>query len=214
MDLGELREQYTGRGLDRGDLAADPFDQFETWFEEVRASGYWEPNAMVVSTVDEDGWPEGRNVLLKQFDQRGFVFYTNYRSAKGRAIDHVGRAGLTFSWIELRRQVRVVGEAQRLDDDVSAAYFASRPRGSQLGAWSSDQSAPVTDRATLDEQFAAVEARYEGVEVPRPPHWGGICVQPLSIEFWQGRHNRMHDRFVYRRADSASSQWSIERLAP
>ena len=214
MDLSDLREQYTGAGLDRAELADDPIAQFERWFAEVRDSGYWEPNAMVVNTVDAEGWPEGRNVLLKQVDRRGFVFYTNYESAKGRAVDHAGRAGLTFSWIELRRQVRVRGVAERLTDEESEIYFASRPRGSQLGAWSSDQSQPVPDRESLDRRYDEISQRFAGGDVPRPPHWGGIRVQPLAVEFWQGRHNRMHDRFRFERPSVESGSWTVDRLSP
>jgi pyridoxamine 5'-phosphate oxidase len=214
MDLGELREQYTGLGLARGDLADDPIDQFRVWFTEVRESGYWEPNAVIVNTVDADGWPEGRNVLLKHFDNDGFVFYTNYNSAKGQAIDATGRAGMTFNWIQLRRQVQITGLAARVSEEQSDRYFATRPRGSQLGSWSSDQSTEVADREVLDTRYREIEERFAGQDVPRPPHWGGIGVEPLTIEFWQGRHNRMHDRLRYTRPDTTTPNWTIKRLAP
>lgn len=210
-DLAQLRREYEGRGLDITDVDADPLVEFDTWFREVREAGYFEPNAMVLSTVDPDGWPSSRTVLLKGRDERGFVFYTNYQSAKARDLDATGRASLTFVWSEVRRQVRVVGTAERVDPAESDAYFATRPRGSQVGAWASDQSAIVPSRAALDDAYAAIEARYDGQDIPRPPHWGGYLVRPLVMEFWQGRENRLHDRLRYTRDVDG---WRIERLAP
>lgn len=213
MDLGELREQYQGEGIDGTDLADDPIVQFQRWFDEVRSAGYWEPNAMVVSTIDDAGRPTARNVLLKAFDPRGFVFYTNYQSAKGQHLIARPGVALTFSWIELRRQVRIEGLAQKLSAAESDAYFASRPRGSQLGAWASAQSTPVADRAALDDQWAKAERRFADGEVPRPPHWGGFLVRPDAFEFWQGRQNRLHDRFRYTAAVDGEG-WTRQRLAP
>jgi len=210
-DLAQLRREYEGRGLDITDVDADPLVEFDTWFREVREAGYFEPNAMVLSTVDPDGWPSSRTVLLKGRDERGFVFYTNYQSAKARDLDATGRASLTFVWSEVRRQVRVVGTAERVDPAESDAYFGTRPRGSQIGAWASDQSAIVPSRAALDDAYAAIEARYDGQDIPRPPHWGGYLVRPLVMEFWQGRENRLHDRLRYTRDVDG---WRIERLAP
>ncbi len=211
MDLGDRREQYQSEGLDLPDVDPDPIVQFRSWFADVEASGLWEPNAMVVSTVDEEGWPAARIVLLKSLDDRGFVFYTNYESDKGRELAAVPRTSLTFFWIELRRQVRVRGVARRLGDAENDAYFATRPRGSQLGAWASPQSQVVAGRHTLETRYAELDARYRDAEIPRPPHWGGIAVEPERIEFWQGRENRLHDRLRYERA---AGSWTIVRLAP
>lgn len=210
-ELARLRREYEERGLDIADVATDPLVEFDRWFREVSDAGYVEPHTMVLATVDEDGWPSSRTVLLKGYDARGFVFYTNYRSAKARDLDATGRASLTFVWSAVRRQVRVVGTADRVDAAESDAYFASRPRGSQIGAWASDQSAVVADRAELDAAFAEIEARYDGRPIPRPPHWGGYLVRPLVMEFWQGRENRLHDRLRYTRDVDG---WRIERLAP
>ncbi len=211
MDLGDLREQYQSEGLDLPDADPDPIAQFRSWFADVEASGLWEPNAMVVSTVDETGWPAARIVLLKALDDRGFVFYTNYGSDKGRELAAVPRTSLTFFWTELRRQVRVRGVARQLGDAENDAYFAGRPRGSQLGAWASPQSQVVEGRHVLEARFAELDARYRDAEIPRPPHWGGIAVEPQRIEFWQGRENRLHDRLRYERS---AGSWSIVRLAP
>ena len=211
MDLSRLREAYELAGLEEADLADDPVAQFQQWFAEVEAAGYWEPNAMVLSTVTADGSPSARNVLLKRVDERGFVLFTNYTSDKATELEAARRAALTFSWTELRRQVRVVGDAQRLTDEESDHYWATRPRGSQLGAWSSDQSAVVADRATLERMFAEQQERWAGREVKRPDHWGGYRVRPDTVEFWQGRPDRLHDRIRYRREQDG---WVVERLAP
>jgi len=211
MELGDLRQQYQTDGLDRAEVDPDPIVQFGRWFAEVEAAGLWEPNAMVVSTVDATGWPSARIVLLKALDERGFVFFTNYSSDKGRDLDANPRAALTFFWTELRRQVRVRGPAQRITEADSDAYFASRPRGSQLGAWASPQSEVVAGREVLEQRYAELEAEYAASDIPRPEHWGGYAVEPIVVEFWQGRENRLHDRIRYERTDGA---WSIARLAP
>ena len=211
MDLGHYRRVYEGAGLDRTDLHDDPVVQFEYWFAEVAATGIFEPNAMVVATVEPDGTPAARNVLLKSFDHLGFVFYTNTMSAKGRALDATGRAAILSSWIELRRQVQIRGAVVRVAEIEADDYFASRPRGSQIGAWASRQSEVLRDRAELDERFAAEEARWDGQAVDRPPHWSGYRVRPEVVEFWQGRPDRLHDRFRYTLAEGG---WEIERLSP
>ncbi len=215
MDLSGVREAYETGGFDEADLADDPFAQFQRWFGEVEAAGYWEPNAMVLSTVTVDGWPSARNVLLKKVDADGFVLFTNYTSDKAVEMDASGRAALTFSWTELRRQVRVTGTAERLDDAESDAYWTTRPRGSQLGAWASDQSVVVPDRATLEAAYAEAEDRWAGRDVERPGHWGGYRVRPSMVEFWQGRPDRLHDRLRYRHGgDGAGDGWIVERRAP
>jgi pyridoxamine 5'-phosphate oxidase len=211
--LARLRREYEGRGLDVADVDPDPIEQFDRWFAEVRAAGYFEPNAMVLATVDARGAPAARTVLLKGVDGRGFVFFTNYTSAKGRELDASGRAALTFSWSEVRRQVRVVGTVARVDEIESDAYFATRPRGSQIGAWASDQSMVIESRAALDAAYDAIERRYDRREIPRPPHWGGYRVRPEVVELWQGRENRLHDRLRYT-LDGATGSWRIDRMAP
>jgi pyridoxamine 5'-phosphate oxidase len=211
VDLSDRRETYIHDGLDLADLAPDPFTQFEHWFADAEAANLWEPNSMTVATVDDGGFPSVRYVLLKSVDVDGFVFYTNYRSAKGRALDHSGRAALAFGWLELRRQVRVIGTVTKTSREESAAYFAQRPRGSQIAAWASPQSEVVADRAELERRYGDVEARFADGDIPRPEHWGGYRVRPLSVEFWQGRPHRFHDRMRYRRTDVG---WRIERLAP
>ena len=211
MDLSEVREAYETAGFDKADLADDPFTQFQRWFGEVEEAGYREPNAMVLSTVTADGWPSARNVLLKRIDAEGFVFFTNYTSDKAVEMDGSGRAALTFSWTELRRQIRVIGITERLSDDESDGYWISRPRGSQLGAWASDQSAIVPDRETLEHAFAAAEQRWADRPGERPDHWGGYRVRPHAIEFWQGRPDRLHDRLRYQ---LEGCSWVVERRAP
>jgi pyridoxamine 5'-phosphate oxidase len=209
--LEQLRREYEGRGLDVRDVDPDPIEQFREWFSEVRAAGYYEPNAMVLATVDPDGWPSSRTVLLKGFDRRGFSFFTNYTSAKGRELEASRRAALTFSWAEVRRQVRVLGTVTRVDEAESDAYFATRPRGSQLGAWASNQSEVVASRDVLDRRYAELEHHFAGRVIPRPPHWGGYRVRPLVVELWQGRENRLHDRLRYTLEEPG---WRIERVAP
>ncbi len=214
-ELARLRKEYEATGIEPHDLDADPLAAFDAWFAQAQEAGCTEPNAMVLSTVDSDGSPSARNVLLKGLDRSGetagFLFYTNYESGKGSDIDATGLAALTFSWLQLHRQVRVSGRCRRVDESVSDAYFALRPRGSQLGAWASDQSRPVADRQTMEQRFADLEAQWDGKEVTRPPHWGGYRVEPQRVEFWQGRLNRMHDRILYVRSDQ---DWTRTRLNP
>jgi pyridoxamine 5'-phosphate oxidase len=209
-DLAQLRVDYKRAALDERDAAPDPFDQFARWFDEAVAAALPEPNAMTLATVDAAGRPSARIVLLKAVDSRGFVFHTNYDSRKGRELAANPRVALLLFWVELERQVRIEGTAERARADESDEYFAQRPRASQLSAWASPQSAPITDRAWLDTALAGVGARFAG-EVPRPPNWGGVRVVPDRLEFWQGRASRLHDRLVWSRAGGA---WTIERLAP
>jgi pyridoxamine 5'-phosphate oxidase len=200
------------RGLSESDVDASPFRQFARWFEEALQAGIvTEPNAMVLSTLSPTGQPRGRFVLLKGFDESGFVFFTNHGSAKGRDLEANPRAALTFGWIEMERQVCIEGAVTRTDRAAVEAYFQTRPRGSRLGAWASDQSRPVADRELLEQRLAEAEARFAGQDVPAPPEWGGYCLAPVSIEFWQGRTNRLHDRLRYRREGDC---WILERLAP
>ena len=211
MDLAALRTEYGERGIDPETLDADPIAQFRRWLQDAETAELAEPNAMAVSTVGADGAPSSRYVLLRGLDERGFAFYTNHESKKARELAANPRVALLFGWLALQRQVRVTGMAVRFDDREADDYFASRPRGSQIGAWASPQSAPLADRAELERMVADTEQRFAGVPVPRPPFWGGYRVAPLTIEFWQGRRSRLHDRLRYRRVDG---EWRLERLAP
>ncbi len=194
------------------DLEKSPFRQFARWFEDARARQPLQPEAMVVSTSDADGVVSSRVSLLKGFSEHGFVFYTNYNSRKGSQIAENPRVSLCFHWPVLERQVRVEGVAVKTTAEESDAYFASRPRGSQIGAWASNQSSVIPGRGDLDQRFAELEALYRERQIPRPPHWGGYRVIPVEIEFWQGRPDRLHDRFVYRLREP--KDWIIERLSP
>jgi len=211
LDASRLRKEYTRAGLREGDVDPDPIVQFLEWFEKVIEADLHEPNAMILATATGEGRPSARTVLLKGYDERGFVFYTNYEGRKARELEANPLCALLFYWGELERQVRIEGRASRLSAEESDAYFLSRPRGSRLGAWASEQSRPVEDRTVLEERIKALEAEYEGREIPRPPFWGGYRVEPEVIEFWQGRENRLHDRLVYRRDEE---WWKIERLQP
>lgn len=212
MSLADLRKEYSLAGLAEKDLARDPFRQFEKWFQEAEASKLVEPNAMVLSTAARDGRPSGRTVLLKNVDGRGFVFYTNYESRKGRELDGNPRASLVFPWFAFERQVIVEGTVTKVTREESEAYFHSRPLASQLAAWASSQSSILPNRKAIEEAMKDVERKYAGQVVPLPPYWGGFRVVPETVEFWQGRRNRLHDRLRYRRA--ADGSWSVERLAP
>jgi pyridoxamine 5'-phosphate oxidase len=210
-DVASLRQDYTRAGLSESDADADPLRFFHRWFDEALASDVAEPNAMTLATVDGEGQPAARIVLLKGLDERGFVFYTNYESRKGEEMAAHPHAALVFWWQELERQVRIEGTVEKVTAEESDAYFASRPRGSRLGAWVSDQSRPIADRSVLEEKLDEVESRYAEQAVPRPPHWGGYRVVPALLEFWQGRPSRLHDRLEYTRAPGG---WTVRRLAP
>ena len=212
MSLADRRSDYEWGALDRGDLADEPVSQWWTWYEAAAAAGVAEPNAMSVATVAEDGAPDARMVLVRGVDDRGFAFFTNYGSRKGRQLDLNPWASLVFLWKELDRQVCVSGAVERMSAHDSDEYFASRPRDAQLGAWASRQSEPLADRAELDAELAAADARFPG-EVPRPQHWGGFRVRAETIEFWQGRRHRLHDRFLFTRREDGRG-WRLERLAP
>ena len=212
MSLADLRKDYSLAGLTEKDLARDPFRQFGKWFQEVEAAKIPEPNAMILSTASRLGRPTSRVVLLKGVDGRGFVFYTNYESRKGREIELNPQVALLFPWVALERQVMVEGPLAQISREESEAYFHSRPRLSQLAAWASQQSAIISGRAVLEDSMKALEAKYHGQEVPLPPNWGGYRVNPETVEFWQGRRSRLHDRLRYRR--EKSGDWSIERLSP
>ncbi len=208
------RVQYETAGLDVGDVAADPVEQFLRWHGEAFAAGVAEPNAMVLATVDASGVPSARAVLVRDVDTRGFTFFTNYDSPKSRDLSGNPNVTAVFAWLDLHRQVRLRGAAERVSDAESDAYFATRPRGSQIGAWASPQSAVLSGRAELDARVARVEAEFGPDQpVPRPPNWGGWRLVPSEFEFWQGRPSRLHDRLRYRQG-MARGRWLIERLAP
>ena len=214
-DLADLRQSYERSALDAAALPTDPVALFRTWFDDATAAGVTEPNAMTLATVAPDGLPSARIVLLKGLDARGFVFYTNHASRKGRELDATGRAALVFWWPPLERQVRVEGRAERVADSEADAYFASRPHGSRLGAWASPQSEPVASREALEGRLADAASRFPGDDVPRPPFWGGYRIVPHAVEFWQGRPNRLHDRIAYHRAPGGGDDaWTSRRLAP
>jgi pyridoxamine 5'-phosphate oxidase len=210
-DLAALRREYGALGLTEEAAGPDPWALFRRWFGDVVAAGIHEPNAMVVSTVDADGAPSSRMVLLKGYDEAGFRFFTNTTSRKGRDLAGDARCALLFPWHPVERQVRVEGRATRLGEADVAAYFATRPRIAQLGAWASPQSQVIGDRADLDRRYAEAETRFEGTNVPVPSGWGGYRVEPVRFEFWQGRQGRLHDRLGYART---ATGWDRERLAP
>ncbi|MEU6218403.1 pyridoxamine 5'-phosphate oxidase [Streptomyces sp. NPDC047022] len=212
-----MRAHYRAEGLDEASLSAHPMDQFAVWFKQAAqasiAGMIYEPNAMVVSTVDAEGRPSSRTVLLKQYDTEGFVFYTNYDSRKARELTANPQVALLFPWHPMARQVIVTGTVRRTGRDETAAYFRSRPHGSQLGAWASAQSSVISSRTELELAYEELSARYpEGTLVPVPPNWGGFRVIPQTVEFWQGRENRLHDRLYYTAEPDGS--WRVERLSP
>lgn len=212
LELEDFRREYTQGGLDRGDLADNPLDQFSRWMEQIIAAKIPDPNAMTVATVDPEGQPSQRIVLLKHLDNRGFVFYTNLSSRKARDLALNPKISLHFPWHLLERQVKVCGTAERLSTPEVLKYFISRPRESQLGAWASHQSRPISSRALLMQQFESMKHKFAQGDIPLPDFWGGYRVRPHLIEFWQGGAHRLHDRFQYRL--QADGSWTIERLEP
>ena len=235
MSIADVRREYNLAGLRRRDLSAEPIAQFKSWFDQARGArtsgrllklltgfykallacfgeGGGDVTAMTLATADKQGRPSAREVLLKGVDERGFIFFTNYDSRKAQELAENPQAAVVFYWSELERQVCVAGDVSKLPEAESEAYFRSRPRGSRLAAWASKQSGVIRDRAELEEEWKQLEARYAGQEVPRPPYWGGYVLRPTRVEFWQGRPNRLHDRFRYTR--QPDGRWSLERLAP
>jgi pyridoxamine 5'-phosphate oxidase len=208
----DLRKEYTLQGLNETDLDPNPFKQFQKWFDQALEAQLLEPNAMTLATVTEDCKPSARVVLLKHFDEQGFVFYTNYKSQKGQEVAQNPWAALVFWWAELERQVRAEGHIQKVPDSESEEYFQSRPWGSRLGSWVSQQSQVISSREVLENRLQELKVRYQDQQVPRPPHWGGYRLSPISVEFWQGRPSRLHDRLRYRRL--SNDNWLIERLSP
>ncbi len=211
MDLSEFRKEYAAHGIRRHELLDDPLAQFKAWFDQAKTAGVIEPNAMVLSTLGLDSFPSSRTVLLKAADERGFSFFTNYDSKKGQEITANPRATVLFPWFSLERQIHITGSLIKTAEEESVAYFARRPYGSQLGALASDQSKVIADRQVLEARLAELKAKYPEGKVPKPPHWGGYRLIPTRFEFWQGRTNRLHDRFHYSLNQGA---WDIVRLSP
>jgi pyridoxamine 5'-phosphate oxidase len=210
-ELASRRKEYETAGLDIADVDAVPMLQWKAWYEEASAADCTEPNAFVLSTIDTEGWPQSRYLLVRGADDRGFSFFTNYESAKSQQLTESGRASMLFTWLQLHRQVRVVGTVRRLPEEESDEYFASRPRESQVGAWSSPQSQPIPDRRWLEQRVEQMAATFGDGPIARPTFWGGWLFQPHLFEFWQGRPSRLHDRIRYTQANDG---WQLNRLAP
>ena len=211
MDIGHFRREYLKSGLEQGDLLADPVEQFSLWFNQAKDTDIPDPNAMVLATVSGDGQPSQRTVLLKYYDARGFVFFTNQKSRKAREIEENPKVNLHFIWLELERQISIAGIASPITPAESARYFMTRPRDSQIAAWVSNQSSRISSRQFLLQAFQEMKRKFANGDIPLPSFWGGYRVNPTSIEFWQGRENRLHDRFLY---TSSAGTWEVERLAP
>lgn len=212
MSVGDLRRSGTGFSLDREDLEKDPLSQFQQWFSYACETVAMDPNAMTLTTVNDQNEPHSRTVLLKSFDHNGFVFYSNYESDKSIHISSNPNVSLLFFWSDAARQIRVRGLATKISREESLRYFLSRPRGSQIGAWVSEQSKVIESRSVLEKRFQEIKEQFRNREIPLPDFWGGYCVEPIEIEFWQGRRNRLHDRFRYTK--DTNGAWSVQRLAP
>ncbi|MBN4006904.1 pyridoxamine 5'-phosphate oxidase [Nostoc sp. LPT] len=210
--VADLRKDYTLEGLSELEIDLNPFIQFKKWFDQALAAQLPEPNAMTIATATPDGKPSARMVLLKNFDERGFTFFTNYNSHKGQELAENPQAALVFWWAELERQVRISGYVEKVSETESDQYFHSRPANSRLGAWVSNQSEVIESREVLERRLQEFQSKYKNQEIFRPPHWGGLRVIPTEIEFWQGRPSRLHDRLLYSRLDNGT--WNIERLSP
>ncbi|NEP14296.1 MAG: pyridoxamine 5'-phosphate oxidase [Symploca sp. SIO2C1] len=210
--VADLRTDYTYEVLSETNAYSNPFEQFQTWFSQALEAGLPDPNAMTLATAGSDGKPSARIVLLKDYDERGFVFFTNYKSHKGQQLLENPWGALVFWWVQLERQVRIEGKVEKVSDGESDAYFKSRPQGSQLAACASEQSQVIDNRQVLEQRLEQLQEEYEGKEVIRPPHWGGFRVIPVEIEFWQGRPSRLHDRLLYRRSEDG--RWEMQRLSP
>ncbi len=209
--LNNIRRDFAGKPLDESSVKQNPFDQLYDWFDDAVGAQVLDPNAMLLSTVDKNLQPKSRVVLLRGIENGKLFFYTNYESDKGKEIEFCHKVALSFFWLELNRQIRIEGTAQKCASEKSDAYFASRPRDSQIGAWASAQSQSLSSRAELEEKFKYYQQKFEGKPVPRPPNWGGYEVSPEKFEFWQGRPNRLHDRILYLKSDN---RWIIKRLYP
>ena len=211
MDISDLRREYMYAGLSRDEIDDDPIKQFEQWFLDAQENGLDNPNALSLATADASGMPSVRTVLLKAFDEKGFVFYTNYGSRKARDLAANPQAAMLFHWLEFDRQVKIQGSVEKVSTAESLKYFSSRPHGSQIGAWCSEQSSPIGSRTLLVQAYESMKKKFAEGEVPLPDFWGGYRVIPQRIEFWQGRENRLHDRFEYQ---LDAGRWLIQRLAP
>lgn len=209
--LNQIRRDFADKPLEEQSVNDNPFLQFSVWFEEAVNAQLLDPYAMLISTVDEIGLPHSRVVYLRNISDEGMVFYTNYNSQKGKNISASNKIAITFFWVELERQIRIEGTVKKVSEELSDKYFAARPRESQLGAWASNQSETIKNRAELEENLKHFTEKFKGVDVPRPPHWGGYIVEPTKFEFWQGRPSRLHDRLIYIKNNS---DWVISRIAP